>query len=96
MIQAKLNKIDLDRAKRALLAAGYRILTDDEKYLDFIHEGTRKRGTVYADGRIFSDRANVFQQIYAAQTIKDAAKRFGWKVKGNTATGSLVKINLGR
>lgn len=99
MISAKLSKINLERAKRALIEAGYTIVTDHKEYIDFLKSGTgeKNRGTIYADGRIFTDQKDVFQKMYAAQTIKDASKRFGWRVANQITTKQgTIQIQLKR
>lgn len=96
MIATKLNKIDLDRARRALEADGYTIFrTSSENHLDF--KKGNNRGTVFSDGRIFTDQSNTFQRLYSAQTIKDASKRFGWRVANQTTTKQgTIQIQLKR
>lgn len=96
MIKTKLAAVNMERAHAAIIAAGGAVIGyyKGSDHIEFTIAG--KRGMIYTDGRLAQDADGIFQKAYAAQTIRDAAKRFGWRTAETKTTTGTQQLKLSR
>ena len=104
-ISVNLGKVDLPRLAQALTDMGYQvqragtylIATDKQGRRVTVRKGEESASMAGWDTKEqTADATNAIKRAYAARTILDGAKRFGWKVEGRTESANGIQIKLGR
>ncbi len=92
-------KVDLERMARAAEAQGWSALRIDNMLI-LAKEGvtaTFQWGAEEVQLRGgTTETAAVLKRAYAAQTVADAARKHGWKMKSQSEEGATIKLKIGR
>lgn len=94
-----MGKVDLERMARAAKAEGWTVTRTDARLV--LSKGgvraTFQKGSEEVQVRGgTTETAAALKRAYAAQTVAEAARKHGWKLKNQSAEGNTIKLKIGR